>query len=299
MTNSETDRMDMEYIKEVYNDDPHYKLHYTKELHPSNSTPPHLHYDTSLVLTYFLKGSGSILIEGQLYYVNPGDLLLLNQSEIHVLNIDDRSHERISLYIYDSIFDRWKCSEHHFFDTFLKRANGTNNVIPADTVSALHIGTQLQKILDYNRRKTTEGSVLASCAIIELLDMLNRTSVTSEGAAPIKSISNKHINAVIKYLSENYTQKININDLAEMFHFNKYYLCRLFKECTGTSIVEYCTFKKILVFNQLICQNMALEDAAYKAGFQNYSNFFRLYKKHTGMSPSEYKQKIQNEPQTT
>ncbi|MBR6271567.1 MAG: AraC family transcriptional regulator [Lachnospiraceae bacterium] len=287
------------YLKKVFDDDPDYNLHYTFESHPRQSTSPHLHYDTTLVLTYFLKGSGCFLVEGQQYLVGPGDLLLLNQSELHVMTVDDSEHERISLYIYDSIFDKWNCPRHHFFDAFNSRINGSNNVIPAETVARSGLGRQIQKILEYKSRRTPEGSVLAGCAVIEMLDMLNNVSVPSAGDSSVRSISNKHINDIIHYLSENYAQKIEIDELAYRFHFNKHYLCRLFKECTGTSIVEYCTLKKILYFNRLVCQNLSLENAAYKAGFQNYSNFYRLYKKYTGISPSEYRQKIRGADDST
>lgn len=281
-----------DYKKEVFDDSPHYRLHYTWESHPHNSTPAHLHYDTSLVLTYFLKGTGSALVEGSLYSINPGDLLILNQSEIHVLTVDDCLHERISLYIQESIMEMFGCDSHHFFDIFYNRGNGTNNVISADVVRSLGIGDQFQKILEFSKRNTVEGSVLALCGIIELLDTLNQASEAPSGDMPVTPISNKHVNQIIKYLSENYTKKINIDELAGMFHFNKHYLCRLFKESTGTSIVEYCTYKRILAFNQLVCQNVPLESAAYQVGFHNYSNFYRLYRRHMGISPSEYKHQV-------
>ena len=287
--------MNKDYIKECYDDSPHYKLHYTLENHPQNSTPPHLHYDTSLVVTCFLKGSGTVRVEGRLYPVNPGDLIILNPKEIHLATVDNAAHERISLYIFDTILDGFQCSEHSFFDSFYKRVSGTNNVINSATVKAFGIDSQLQKIVNQHRKNTVEGSVLALCGIVELLDMLNQITEALVKDSIVSSVSNKQINAIIKYLSENYAEKINIDELAKKFHFNKHYLCRMFKEFTGTTIVEYCTFKKILAFNQLICNNHSAEDASYQVGFHNYSNFYRLYKKHMGMTPSEYKRSVSNQ----
>lgn len=286
--------MNKDFIKECYNDNPHYKLHYTLEKHPKNSTPPHLHYDTSLVVTCFLKGSGSVYVEGKVYPVNAGDLIMLNPNEIHLATIDDVAHERISLYIFDTILDSFQCGKHRFFDSFYTRANGTNNVIHSSIVKSAGIITQLNKIVALNRENTIESSVLATCAIIEFLATLNQLTESLVQNDLITSVSNKQINAIIKYLSENYTQKINIDELAEKFHFNKHYLCRTFKKYTGTTIVEYCTFKKIIAFNQLICNNLSSEDASYQVGFHNYSNFYRQYKKYMGMTPTEYKRSRSN-----
>lgn len=278
--------------KMCYDDNPHYKLHYTLETHPQNSTPPHLHYDTSLVLTYFIKGTGNIRVEGRLYPIKAGDLIILNPSEIHLCTVDNCVHERISLYIYDSILDGFQCGEHTFFDAFYKRASGTHNVIPSNVVHSFGIDGQLNKILKLNENDSVEGTVLSLCAIIELLAMLNQTSDTQAWDDIVAPVSNKQINAIIRYLSENYDKKISIEALAKQFHFSKHYLCRMFKEYTGTTIVEYCTFKKLMAFNQLVCQNQSLESACYQVGFQNYSNFFRLYKKHMGITPSEYKRSM-------
>lgn len=284
--------MGNDYKKVCYDDNPHYKLHYTLEMHPQNSTPPHLHYDTSLVLTYFIKGTGNIRVEGQLYPIEAGDLIILNPSEIHLSTVDSCAHERISLYIYDSILDGFQCGEHTFFNAFYKRASGTRNVIPANVVHSFGIDGQLKKILKLNENNSVEGTVLAICAIIELLAMLNQTSETQAWNDIVAPVSNKQINAIIRYLSENYDKKISIDALAKQFHFSKHYLCRMFKEYTGTTIGEYCTFKKLMAFNQLVCQNQSLESACYQVGFQNYSNFFRLYKKHMGITPSEYKRSM-------
>lgn len=167
-----------------------------------------------------------------------------------------------------------------------------HNVIPSNVVHSFGIDTQLKKILKLHEKDTVENSILSLCAIIELLAMLNQTSESLASDDIVTPVSNKQINTIIKYLSENYNQKINMDELARHFHFSKHYLCRMFKKYTGTTIVEYCTFKKLMAFNQLICQNYSLENACYQVGFQNYSNFFRLYKKHMGITPSEYKRKM-------
>lgn len=285
--------MNTDYKKICYDDNPHYKLHYTFETCPQISTPPHLHYDTSLVLTYFIKGTGNIYVEGQLYQINAGDLILLNPNEIHLCTVDSNTpQERISLYIYNSILDGFQCGEHAFFNAFYKRASGTHNVIPANIVKSFGIDKQLTKILVLTEKNSEEDIVLAICAIIELLSLLNQTSETYTWNDIVPPVSHKQINLIIKYLSENYNKQISIDYLAKQFHFSKHHLCRMFKEYTGTTIGEYCTLKKLMAFNQLVCQNQSLESACYQVGFQNYSNFFRLYKKYMGITPSEYKRKM-------
>ncbi len=285
--------MKKDYIKRCYDDNPHYKLHYTFEPTPHHSTPAHLHYDSSMVLTYYLKGEGTLHVEGQLYHIKAGDLIILNPNEIHLNTVDcNMPHERMALYINNSILDAFNCKDHAFFDIFYKRTLGTLNLIPSSVVHSLDIDKQLKRILKLHENHSVENTVLAICAIIELLALLNQTSKTPVWNNSVTPISNKQINAVIKYLSENYHKKINLDELASQFHFSQHHLSRMFKQYTGATIVEYCTHKRLIAFNQLVSQNHSLESACYQVGFHNYSNFFRLYKKHTGITPSEYKRRL-------
>ena len=288
--------MKKNYTKKCYDDNPHYRFHYTYEPQPLCSTPAHLHYDSSIVLTYYLKGEGVLRVEGQLYHIKAGDLIILNPNEIHINTVDtSMPHERMSLYINNSILDSFNCKEHNFFDVFYKRTPGTLNLIPGDVVHSYDIHKQLNKILKLHESRSTENTVLIICAIIELLSLLNQTTTEPAWNDFVAPISNEQINAVIKYLSENYNQKINLDELAAQFHFSQHHLSRMFKQYTGATIVEYCTHKRLIAFNQLVCQNHSLESACYQVGFHNYSNFFRLYKKYTGITPSEYKRRLSDD----
>ncbi|MBO5071088.1 MAG: helix-turn-helix transcriptional regulator, partial [Roseburia sp.] len=285
-----------EYKKFCYDDNPHYRLHHTVETHPQHSVSTHLHYDSTLILTYFMKGSGNIRIEGQHYFIQPGDVILINPNELHCLSIDaDTPHERIALYINDSILDSFDCGKHDFFDAFYKRENGTRNLITAESVDSFGIGEQLKKILKLTEESTTESTVLAICAIIELLAKLNQALETLPIDAITPMPGDKRIHEVIRYLNKNCEKELSVEMIAEQFHFSKYHLCRLFKEYVGTTLWEYLIYRRLLAFNQLVCQNYSLEEASYQVGFHNYSNFYRLYKKYMGITPTQYKQKMQQQ----
>lgn len=280
------------YKKFCYDDNPHYRLHHTIEACSQHSIPAHLHYDTSLVLTYYRKGTGNIRIEGQFYQINPGDIVLLNPNEMHVCTIDGgMPHERIALYIKDSILEPFNCGSHTLFDAFYKRPNGQCNLICAANVEKYHMDEQLQKILQLIQENSEESIILATCAIIELLSLLKKVLTTQPTENLATSSGNKRINEVMQYLNANYDKQLNIDMIAERFHFSKYHLCRMFKEYVGTTIGEYLICKRLITFNQLVCQNYSLEEASCKVGFHNYSNFYRLYKKHMGITPTQYKQK--------
>ena len=57
---------------------------------------------------------------------------------------------------------------------------------------------------------------------------------------------------------------------------------------------DYVILRKLLRFNDLLSQGRSVKESALLAGFNNYSNFYRLYKKHMGIAPTEYKQQLKS-----
>jgi AraC-like DNA-binding protein len=55
---------------------------------------------------------------------------------------------------------------------------------------------------------------------------------------------------------------------------------------------DYLALRRIHLVNDLIRRGDPITEACFTAGFKNYSNFFRLYKKHTGLTPQEFKNSI-------
>ena len=63
----------------------------------------------------------------------------------------------------------------------------------------------------------------------------------------------------------------------------------------GIPLHDYLVLRRIHLVNDLIHRGDSITDACFAAGFKNYSNFFRLYKKHTGMTPQEFKNSIEKQ----
>lgn len=68
------------------------------------------------------------------------------------------------------------------------------------------------------------------------------------------SMSRKQIefSSIKTYLDEHYAEKIVLDNLAERFFVNKFYMTKIFKEKYGTTIVNYLIFKRITKAKQLL-----------------------------------------------
>lgn len=98
------------------------------------------------------------------------------------------------------------------------------------------------------------------------------------------------INTLKRYICENLDKDISLIRLAEFVFFNPSYLSRLFKQVTNLNISEYISDKRITRSKLLLQKTKKkINEVAELVGYDTSTNFSRFFKKHTGLSPQEYR----------
>ena len=93
------------------------------------------------------------------------------------------------------------------------------------------------------------------------------------------------ITDIIRYLNEHLTEPVTLDELSGRFFISKYYMNRAFKKATGTTVMDYLIYKRIVMARQLMLNGFTAADAANETGFGDYSTFYRAYKKVMGCRP--------------
>ncbi len=288
----------MEYTKERYINDPNFTLLHIKGFNASDSVSSYLHYTRRYLLIYFKRGSGTIKIEGRNYVVREGDIILLNNTELFRLYVDDQTfHERLSISLGDALFSKYPDSAATLLAPFLNRPKGFKNKISTETANEYGLHKNLLDILGFLQSNEPEAPLLAFCELCRFLVSLSKAVKTSP-ALP-QTVSNPLIIDVLDYLNLHYTEDITITDLSTHFSIDKSHLSHLFKEYVGMSVLTYVITRRIQHFNQIISTGLSIEEAAFKSGFRNYSNFFRLYKKYMKTTPTEFKKQLFSKEKST
>lgn len=98
------------------------------------------------------------------------------------------------------------------------------------------------------------------------------------------------ISDVRLYLDAHYTEEISLDQLAELFHVNKYYLMRRFRQQYGTTIGSYVLHARIGAAKRLLrFSDVTLEEAGARVGIPDANYFSRIFKKIEGVTPSQYR----------
>ena len=118
-------------------------------------------------------------------------------------------------------------------------------------------------------------------------------SCTEECMAQFGAVSalpdNHIVLQAIQYISAHYMENINLADIANEAYISRNYLCSIFKKEMGETLMEYLTKYRIDQAKYLIsAKKYKIYEVAKMVGYQDYAYFTQIFKKHTGVKPSEY-----------
>ena len=93
-----------------------------------------------------------------------------------------------------------------------------------------------------------------------------------------------------RYIDANYAKNITLDSLAEITHINKFYLAHSFTECIGQSPINYLTDRRLEACKELlVSSSLSVAQVATSVGFSSQSYFSQIFRKKTGMTPRQYR----------
>ena len=91
-------------------------------------------------------------------------------------------------------------------------------------------------------------------------------------------------------IEADYMNGITVTEIAKLLNLERSYFSTIFKKSVGISPQQYLNeFRLNKAAKLLVSQHFSVSEAAYATGYTDIVNFSRMFKKHFGMSPSEYK----------
>lgn len=103
-------------------------------------------------------------------------------------------------------------------------------------------------------------------------------------------ISSLSFKKVISYIHKNYKNKLQLNEIAEMFDLHPNYCCSLFKKHFDCNFTSYVVGVRMKEAEKLLIQGeMSLQEIASSVGCNDYYYFNKTFKKYFGLTPHQYK----------
>lgn len=254
----------------------------------------HSHWHGHIEINYFFNCSAEYFINGKTVRIPEGRMAVFWASFPHRLITTQGDGELVNVYVPLQSFLTWKLPN-----------DFVNNLLHGEVIvsnSRYDSDEQITRIWkkDIDRNNYT----LTVQVINELRDRIHRMAIEDystfdlarkhikEGRKAVNS-GFSHIQTMLRYIADNYDQKITVENVANSTGLHKNYAMKLFNRVMRVSIKQYINQLRLqhaqamLVDTEKPVLNIALE-----AGFGSVSRFYDVFQREYRMSPLEFRRSV-------
>lgn len=121
--------------------------------------------------------------------------------------------------------------------------------------------------------------------VLEMIYNLFKSTTKTDQQPDQLSIMNK----AIEYISENITENLSVQELAQKFNLSESHFRRLFKKYTGRSPKEFAISMNISLAKKLLSEGKTIKETSFLCGYDDIYYFMRNFKKNTGITVGQFK----------
>ena len=253
------------------------RVHYAHSVDHTKSDDYQLHCHGCYEIYYFIAGDVSYLVEGKLYKPAPRSLLLLPCKCFHGVKVEsEKAYERFTLHFREDVIP--KENRQQLLSVF------SGGELYYQNVDEYRIPVFFDNLEDCAAMPDPLRWTAITAEIQSLLAHMLFMAQSSSSSTPSESIS-QTVSRLISYLNSHFTDPVTLDDLSARFFISKHHLNKVFRKATGTTVGEYVIHKRVIAAQQMIQGGTAATQAAISAGFNDYSVFYRAYRRILGHSP--------------
>jgi AraC-like DNA-binding protein len=221
------------------------------------------HSHQAYELVYYLRGSGSTTIHGVKYEYFPNSFSITEPNHMH---------------------DEYHCEDTYvIYVVFTHRGDIT---VLTDGIFYDSIGNTVRHILEEMKKEYYTQSSHYRLK----LDLLTQQMIIELARIAEKSRFSDNLSMAVKYLNENYTDRIDMKILAERVGYSYNQFRRIIKKHTGLSPINYIIRKRIENAQYLLkCTSLPISHISQECGFASDSQFCSMFKKVVRQTPKSYR----------
>ena len=259
------------------------------------------HYHPELELHYIIKGEGVRFIGNNISNFSSGDIVLLGENLPHCFRCKEEYFQHDSNLNVEAIVV-------HFLPDFLGKSflNMPEAYLIPKLFEKARNGMMIQGKAQQKLKKLMESlleannldRVIILLSILKILaesDEFEQITSIHQAYYPSNESDIVRLNKVCSYTLSNYKKDISLEEIANISNLSITSFCRYFKLMTKKTFSDFLIEIRIShACRYLIEDKLPTEVLCFECGFNNVSNFYRHFKKITGMTPLEYKRKYLN-----
>lgn len=259
-----------------YNDEP-------KDVKTKNYIDKIFFHNGTYKMIYVISGDRIFEIDNKRIKASNGTLAIAPpDTKIGFERTSNRTNCYMAINVHPKVFDSVVGDNEFlrvFFDTTAEEK--VLNVLKLDSLAVLELLDSIYQALDRHLGRIHILPKILS--IISELDIVfdKKENTTFKG-------STNHNVKLMRYIENNYTKKITLDDVCERFFVSKPTANAIVQKNTGKTFLQYINYLRVREAQHMIKNSKTPLNRVYSlVGFSDYSTFYREYKKIIGISPSK------------
>lgn len=258
----------------------------------------HIHNEFEIFIV--LKGSGIAKIKNKSYSLKEGDIFLINSGEVHsymrdplyTLDVDDTND--VPLFLFVQISNH--CLREYFPQirtTVFNSCNLRDYLSDEEANSMINLLVQSAKIY-FMEEPLYQLNVLSNIAKV-LVSCYKEVphEIISEAQKTNLKQKNLRVERIISYIDANFETQIRLQDLAEQENLSPTHFSHLFTSLFGVTFQNYVNIKRMEQCIRLMPnKEKTLLEISYESGFSDPKYMNRMFIKHFGYTPKEYRKRL-------
>lgn len=252
---------------------------FTKSSHMINNVHSHDYFELILVM----NGHMIEHVNGTAYDMKRGSALLMCPTDFHYDEAPEPS-ETLQIHFSENMLDE------HTSELLL---NFSENMIlyPDKKTGETLISIMMLLLEEYNSCNRFRNE-----CIKKLFDCLIIIFLRNMGIEGKQSYIPSYMQKAVTYIHMHFRDNPSLGEVCSVANMSRTYFCRLFKEYTGVSFVEYMNTLKLNYARKLLhLSDLSVTEICFRSGFNSESNFLRVFKSEIGISPQKYKMRCKTD----
>lgn len=255
------------------------------------------HFHRACQMTYIVQSEGKRIIGDSIDSFSTDELTFVGPDLPHVWynNSSNRDATHLSrsmtLYVEPKLLLEvlGQLFKTHKIETFLT-ASKRGLLFRGETKQQLKHKLEQMIQLDYGFKKTI--------LLLEVIELLITTDEYEYLSSPgythnYSSMDNEKIDRIFKFVFNNFTKEIPLDQVAALANMSKHSFCRYFKSRTQKTFVQFVNEVRVSESCRLITENkLQITNIAFACGFNSLSNFNKIFKGIKGITPSTYRAQL-------
>ncbi|WP_255314603.1 AraC family transcriptional regulator [Bacillus sp. FJAT-26390] len=258
----------------------------------------HAHQGVEILIVH--EGKVTLIIEQKSYSLSPGMLCIFQPYQLHHVQVElsaetpfIRSIVHFEPSLYESYFDKWP-----MLQAFYKRIH--TGVLPEPCLYHTGDAELLHSLLrswEQTLPQLAKGDYFEEFSLFLVGFLRTFKQLWEQQPAPPHSgnASRKPHQAelMLEWLDKHYKEPLRLEHMASELHLSPYHLSHLFKACTGSSISDYVTAKKMQQAIMLLtASEQSIARIGEEVGITNSSYFCKMFKAQMGITPHQYRKQF-------